>query len=97
MGYGGPSSGGSISSSSDVALNSPTDSQVLTYDSGTAKWKNQTPPGASAPIVVRWDGSSWGTYDTDTTKVRIFYSQNDPNATAPIAYNVNDDWRGVDA
>lgn len=43
MGYGGASGGsGSIASSSDVALNGPTDSQVLAYDGTTSKWKNQT-------------------------------------------------------
>lgn len=41
MGFRGGSSGSSaISSASDVALNSPANNEVLTYDNGTNKWKN---------------------------------------------------------
>ncbi len=43
MGFGGSSGGsGSLSGSSDVALSSLANSQVLTYDTAVSKWKNQT-------------------------------------------------------
>lgn len=52
---------------------------------------------STGPIVVIWSGSSWGTYNTDATRVRFFMSQNDVNATAPTSYNSNDIWFGVSA
>lgn len=42
-GPGGSSS--SIAGSTDVTLSSPQDDQVLTYDSGSAKWQNQAVGG----------------------------------------------------
>ncbi len=42
MGFGGSGGGGSLSGSSDVALNTPANNQILTYDSSTSKWKNAT-------------------------------------------------------
>lgn len=43
MGFGGGSSGsGTIGGASDAALNNPTNNDILTYDSGTSKWKNAT-------------------------------------------------------
>lgn len=50
----------------------------------------------SLPIIVQWSGTSWGTYNTDPVRVRWFLSQDDHNATAPTAYNVHDNWVGVD-
>ncbi len=41
MGFGGSSGGGgTVSGASDVALDTPIDSHVLTYDSATTKWRN---------------------------------------------------------
>ena len=60
MGYGGSGGGGggSIAGSSDVALNSPSDGQVLAYDADTAKWKNQV--SSSVPYSDRvMYGSNW--------------------------------------
>lgn len=41
MGF-NPGGGGAISAATDVALNSPQDDQVLTYEELSAKWQNQT-------------------------------------------------------
>jgi hypothetical protein len=41
MSFGGPATT-SIASATDVALNNPTNSQVLGYNGGTSKWENQT-------------------------------------------------------
>lgn len=38
-------SGGSLAGLSDVVLTSPTDGQVLTYDTALGKWINETPTG----------------------------------------------------
>jgi len=52
MGFGGTSGGSSsIAMATDVALSSPTDAQVLTYDGTTAKWKNAT-SSASGTITA---------------------------------------------
>lgn len=40
---------GSISTSTDVALNTPANNQVLSYSSGTGKWVNATSPGTLNP------------------------------------------------
>lgn len=44
-------SGGSttLAGDSDVAISSPANAQVLTYNSGAGKWENQTP--ASVPVT----------------------------------------------
>ncbi len=46
MGFGGGGSTTSIGTSTDVALNTPVTSQVLTYDGSIAKWKNAAANGA---------------------------------------------------
>ena len=46
MGFGSSSGGSSsIATSSDVALSSPVDNNVLAYDSSTSKWKNAVVSG----------------------------------------------------
>lgn len=46
---------------SDVTVPTPTDGDVLTWDSGTSKWVNAVPPGAaggdvSGQFIAGWDG-----------------------------------------
>ncbi|MGB4759183.1 MAG: hypothetical protein WBP26_03930 [Candidatus Saccharimonadales bacterium] len=50
MGFGGSGNSGpvSIGTSTDVVLNSPQNSQVLTYDSGIGKWKNANSTGGES-------------------------------------------------
>lgn len=43
MSFGGPGGSGSIAGSTDVVLNSPTNNQVLGYNTSLAKWQNQAP------------------------------------------------------
>lgn len=51
MSFGGNGGGsGSISSASDVALNNPSNSQTLQYDTGTSKWKNNALSKASVGL-----------------------------------------------
>lgn len=58
MGFGNSGGGsGSIASSSDVALNNPTDTQVLSYDSSISKWKNIQSPAASVTSVAGKTGA----------------------------------------
>jgi hypothetical protein len=45
------------------------------------------------PIVVKWvNGTGWGSYSSDTARVRYFHSQNDVNASAPTYYSTYDLW-----
>lgn len=47
-------------------------------------------------IAVQWDSvAEWGTYDTDTDRVREFFSQHDAGATPPTAYSPRDIWYGA--
>lgn len=58
MGFGGSGSGnGSISSSSDVALSSPSNNDVLAYNTATSKWQNQVAPSAAVSSVAGKTGS----------------------------------------
>ncbi len=50
MGFGG-GGGGSVAGSSDVALNSPVNQDVLTYDSSTSKWKNAVATGGVISVA----------------------------------------------
>ena len=45
MSFGGGSGSGSIASSTDVVLNSPSNNQILGYNASLAKWQNQTAIG----------------------------------------------------
>jgi len=65
---GGSGGGGSIAGSTDVALSSPTNGQVLTYDTTLGKWKNAASSGGtvtvqnlpiSVPVVVNESGGSY--------------------------------------
>lgn len=47
---GSGSGGGSISTSSDVALNNAADKDVLTFDAALAKWKNAPVAAAAFPL-----------------------------------------------
>ncbi|MGB4759558.1 MAG: hypothetical protein WBP26_05900 [Candidatus Saccharimonadales bacterium] len=46
MGFSGRSSS-AISSATDVALNNPSNNQILVYDGTVGKWKNAAAPGGS--------------------------------------------------
>lgn len=65
MGFGGGNSGNvSISGASDVALNNPSNNQVLSYDTTSLKWKNASVTGSAvaSPIyVIYYDtgSASW--------------------------------------
>lgn len=54
-----PGGGGAIAGATDVTLDSPQDNEVLAYDSGSAKWQNQTGSGGSLgaySVTVYQDG-----------------------------------------
>lgn len=99
------SSGGSISTATDVVLSSPAGDQVLTYDAPAAKWKNNSVGivgvvGLQAElntreVVVRWSGTSWGVRPAAALFGVVFLSTNDPAAAAPTDANlkVGDVWR----
>lgn len=84
--------GGAISGATDVALSNPANNQVLTYNSGVAKWQNQTAAAggnvtiaqlpAGSVIHVLESGGSY-TRPTSRTDVRvIFIGTTDPGSTA---------------
>ena len=94
MGFGGSGGGsnGNIAGSTDVALNSVTNDQVLAYNTSVSKWQNKTI--ASATTIANVSGnvvmystnpSSRGT--ADTSKVVIFITP-----TQPTAMINNDIW-----
>lgn len=59
MGFGGNGGGGSgsISSSSDVALNTPGNDDVLSYDQTTAKWHNKAFAASGVTSVAGRSGA----------------------------------------
>lgn len=86
MGFGGSGGGsGSISGSTDVALNSPANQQVLAYDSSTSKWKNATMSGAGN--TFQYVMESGGTYPNRpaTTSVVVFIGSDQPANTGTTA------------
>lgn len=52
----------------DVSISSPTDTQVLTYDLASAKWKNGTGGGGGGTLQGDWN---WTTSTTDAGNGRI--------------------------
>lgn len=94
MGFGGSGGGSnSVSGATDVALNNPTGSEVLTYDSSSSKWKNSN----TAQTIVRWNSSTdqWAPRPANAPFGVLFISTNDVSATAPSDANLQagDVWR----
>lgn len=58
MGFGGSSGGsnGNIADSTDVALNSVANDQVLAYNSSVSKWQNKTLASATTMRVIDSNG-----------------------------------------
>ncbi len=76
MGFGGSGGGGSLSGSSDVALNSPANNEVLTYDTSTSKWKNATGAVSTA------------TQNALNAKAALSYSRPEIRATSSTDWQV---------
>lgn len=93
----------SISGSSDVALSSPQDAQILSYDGAVQKWKNtqaNSNPWAYGlyPRVV-WSGSAWPSRASALpggyTGPVEYWSATDTAATSPTDRVVGDIWTRV--
>ena len=93
MGFGGGGSG-SVAGSSDVALNSPVNQDVLTYDSSVSKWKNAVATGGVTSVagktgvvtLVKGDVGLGNVDNTaDTAKPVSTATQTALNAKAPLA------------
>jgi len=79
MGFGGSGSGGgSISTSSDVALSAIANGQLLGYDTSLGKWKNVTSQAGASTLTsavtgsvfrCQWNGSAW-TYNGTALSAR---------------------------
>jgi hypothetical protein len=97
MGFGGSGGGNSsISGSNDVALSGLANSQVLSYDSATSKWKNLAIPGTTnTQIIVRYSGSAWEARPSSPAFGVLFLSTNSASAPAPNDVNLKagDVWR----
>ncbi len=72
MSFGGPGGSGSIAASTDVVLSSPANNQVLGYNSGIAKWQNQTftPSGVSGVEDVKAHGAVGNGTTDDTAAIQ---------------------------
>lgn len=78
----------SISGADDTFLASPSNNQVLTYDSGTAKWVNAasqggTPTYANLPagstITVAKSGGTWPARPTSRSDIVVQWKGPDPS------------------
>lgn len=90
MAFGGSGGGSSsISGSSDVLLNSPVDTQVLTYDGPASKWKNATAAIGSSPsyanlpagttLTVLKMAGTWPARPTARTDIVVQWKGADPS------------------
>lgn len=94
MSFGGSGGGGgSIAGSSDAALSSPANNQVLSYNSGVGKWQNKTPSAsdlstgslgiallpAGSTITVQKSGSTWPARPTARTDITVQWKGADPS------------------
>lgn len=67
MGFGGSSGGGSstVSGLNDVALSNPANSEILTFDTTSQKWKNAgLSAGTSEVLVWRYVSGAYPTLPT---------------------------------
>ena len=88
MGFGSSGGSSSIAGSSDVALNAPVNSDVLTYDTSTSKWKNAVAVGgavsyATLPawttLTVFKSGSNWPARPTSRADIVVQWRGPDPS------------------
>lgn len=92
MGFGGSGGGSSaIAGASDVALNNPADSHVLSYDSSTTKWSNAS-SGAIARVAITAQTASYTLVLSDAGKAVEITSASATNVTIPnnssVAYPI---------
>lgn len=90
MGFGSSSGGqSSVSGSSDVALNNPANSQVLSYDVASSKWQNAT---AGSYVINAQTGTSYTLTLADTNKFITFSNAGPTSLTVPthaaVAYPI---------
>lgn len=79
---------GSISTSSDVSLSNPTDSQYLGYSSSTAKWVNKAAITKTSNLSNDGDGTNPFPTISGATKIAVVASlpgTPDPNTLYFIA------------
>lgn len=88
---GGSGGSSSIATSTDVALSTIQNDQVLTYNQSTDKWANHTP----TTLTIRWTGTTWPTRPTTAPFGVLYLSTNDPDAPPPTDPNLEtgDVWR----
>jgi hypothetical protein len=85
FGSGGGGSGG-IAGSNDVALNNPVNTEVLSYDSSTSKWKNattvtQAAVDAKQDISAKGQANGYASLDGSTLIPRTQLGSGTPDAT----------------
>jgi len=82
----GSGGSGSIAGSSDVALSSVQDDQVLGYDSAAAKWQNQNGSSpnlnnlpAGSTITVQKSSGSWPSRPTSRGDIVVMWKGPNPS------------------
>ncbi len=98
MSFGGGSGGsGSIQGSSDVFLSSPTNGQVLSYNSGTLKWVNSASTGVATwdditnkPPQVRYVyyTTTWPTRPTADTVIWVGGNETTPPSSPSVGKDI---------
>jgi|GEM_PF-5503672 len=84
----GGGGGSSISTSSDVSLSNPADSQYLGYNSATAKWINKAPVTKTSNLTNDGDGTNPFPTISGATKIAVVTSlpgTPDPNTLYFVA------------
>lgn len=107
MGFGGSGGSGSstIGGAGDVALNTPANNQVLTYNSSVQKWTNAAASGGGDvwgyglyPRII-WSGSNWparsASLPSGYSGPVEYWSASDQTASAPTDRQVGDIWTRV--
>ena len=83
MGFGGSSGGSSaLSGATDVALNNPLDTHVLSFDSATTKWSNAS-SASIARIAINAQTASYTLVLADAGKAVEITSTSATNVTIP--------------
>lgn len=81
MGFGGSGSGSSsINGATDAAVSNPANGEVLTWDSGVAKWTNDSSAGgpptlanlpAGSTVSVYYSAGVWPARPTERTDITV--------------------------
>jgi hypothetical protein len=87
-GGGGGGAAGTLDDLTDVVISTPSDGDVLTYDSGSGDWVNEAPPGGGGGLTHSYLGYNTIGGSAEAVTVRRWYAKKITVATAGVITSI---------